>query len=559
MTVVSDRKIPNKVFIVPYRNREEQKFFFSKYMSFIMEDFTDYEIYFSHQTDNRSFNRGATKNIGFLAIKEKYPDDYKNITFIFNDVDTIPFTKIFNYETTCGTVKHYYGFKYTLGGIVVIKGEDFERINGFPNYWGWGSEDSCLQKRCEKAEIVIDRSNFFPIGSPQILHLFDGISRIINKKDPIREKNDNGIDGINSIYQLQYEINEKSTNPKDNLYTVDNNKIYIINITHFFTAFDYNNDSKELYNYDLREPKKKILEPNSNRKCDINNAVQSSESWTNIPYYPTCKEKKEMISQGIKPINPYENPNHNFNINDIPVSQIYQHKYPVQKSYTTPLPPPPPPYTHPSYMKPSYVKPVYVKPANIVQPSHSSHSNNIYNYPNYYLHNANAQYQKQPKYTSNFKNVITYQDNEKKTNINNDVSYDNTVVESNNNENNNMDHNMDHNMEHNVDRNMEHNMEHNAEHNVERNDYPVSSETIEKNSETELRKKIREEIELEIYNNQTQYNNTYKSILQNKQPYMNKPANVFSPYYANYMGIKPSASTSGKINFNGFMNGLRKR
>jgi hypothetical protein len=40
---------------------------------------------------------------------------------------------------------------------------------------------------------------------------------------------------------------------------------------------------------------------------------------------------------------------------------------------------------------------------------------------------------------------------------------------------------------------------------------------------------------------------------------MNKPANVFSPYYANYMGIKPSASTSGKINFNGFMNGLRKR
>jgi carbamoyltransferase len=83
-------------------------------MSFILEDCDDYEIYFSHQCDARTFNRGATKNIGFLAIKEKYPDDYKNITFIFNDVDTIPFYKIFDYETPEGVVKHYYGFKYDL-------------------------------------------------------------------------------------------------------------------------------------------------------------------------------------------------------------------------------------------------------------------------------------------------------------------------------------------------------------------------------------------------------------------------------------------------------------
>jgi hypothetical protein len=104
-------KIPKRIFVVPYRNRVQHKFFFSKYMSFILEGKDDYEIVFSHQCDARTFNRGAVKNIGFLSMKHKYPEHYKDITFIFNDVDTIPFNKIFDYETTHGVVKHYYGFK----------------------------------------------------------------------------------------------------------------------------------------------------------------------------------------------------------------------------------------------------------------------------------------------------------------------------------------------------------------------------------------------------------------------------------------------------------------
>jgi hypothetical protein len=268
-------------------------------MSFILEDCDDYEIYFSHQCDARTFNRGATKNIGFLAVKEKYPEHYKDITFIFNDVDTIPFYKIFDYDTTHGTVKHYYGFKYALGGIVVMKGADIEKTNGFPCYWGWGMEDNSLQKRCERIGLKIDRSIFYEIGSPQILQLFDGISRIISKKDPWRMEHDNGVDGVRTITKLKYNINTKSDNPNDNIFVVDNPRIFVINILTFVTHIRFEQD--QFYNYDLREPKRKIINPDKLREPKQN--ISNTDDWTNIPYYPTTRERREnmaksLISQG---------------------------------------------------------------------------------------------------------------------------------------------------------------------------------------------------------------------------------------------------------------------
>lgn len=285
--------IPKRIFIVPYRNRVQHKFFFSKYMSFILEDKQDYEIYFSHQCDARTFNRGAIKNIGFIAAKNKYPEHYKNITFIFNDVDTVPFHKIFDYETTHGVVKHYYGFKYALGGIVVMKGADFEKTNGFPCFWGWGMEDTVIQKRCEALGLKIDRSVFYNIGSPEILQFFDGISRIISKKDPWRGEYDNGIDGLTTISKLKYTIDEKSENPNDNIFVFHNPKIKIINVSTFLTHIPFG--SEEYYNYDLREPRRKIIHPDKIR--ETKKTVISTNDWSNIPYYPTTLEKKENIAK----------------------------------------------------------------------------------------------------------------------------------------------------------------------------------------------------------------------------------------------------------------------
>jgi hypothetical protein len=255
-----------------------------------MEGRDDYEIYFSHQCDARAFNRGATKNIGFLAVKEKYPDDYKNITFVFNDIDTIPFSSIFDYETVSGIVKHFYGFEYALGGIVALNGSDFEAINGFPNFWGWGMEDNVLQKRCEKIGLKIDRSQFFPIGNPNILHLFDGVQRIINRKDPWRATHDDGIDGIRTIHKLQYTINDESTNPLDNVHTINANNMFIINISTFMTATKFEHDN--YHKYDLREPARKIIHPDKIKTTKIDHIT---DDWTNIPFYPTTEKRNEMI------------------------------------------------------------------------------------------------------------------------------------------------------------------------------------------------------------------------------------------------------------------------
>ena len=201
--------VPKIIFIVPYRDRKEHKQFFTKYMEFILEDYKaeDYEIYFSHQYDKLPFNRGAMKNIGFLAMREKYPNEYKNITFVFHDVDTLPYTKnILPYETTIGVVKHFYGFKFTLGGIFSIKGQDFERTNGFPNFWGWSMEDNEMNNRVNDLKLHIDRSVFFSIGSRAILQFVDGLEKLISKKEISGYMCGNKISGLNSIKNLKWTL-----------------------------------------------------------------------------------------------------------------------------------------------------------------------------------------------------------------------------------------------------------------------------------------------------------------------------------------------------------------
>ena len=229
--------IPRIIFIIPYRNREKQKSFFLEKMKYIMEDINeiDYKILFIHQRDERDFNRGAMKNIGFLFVKNQFPNDYLNITLVFNDVDTTPKEKnMFKYETNKGIVKHFYGTQNALGGIFSITAEDFENIRGFPNFWSWGYEDNLIYERVKQKKIVIDRSNFYSIMNENINQDFsDGYIRYVNKNDfnLFKARTSNG---IHSISKLQYEYDET------NMY---------VNVFHF----DVPNQKSETVPMDLRK------------------------------------------------------------------------------------------------------------------------------------------------------------------------------------------------------------------------------------------------------------------------------------------------------------------
>jgi hypothetical protein len=236
---------PKIVFIVPYRDREHHLKFFSVYMKHVLSDYdpSTYEIYIVHQKDGRPFNRGGMKNIGFLAVKEKYPNEYQEMTFVFNDVDTVPCDKgIIQYETRAGVVKHFYGVKFALGGIFSIKGGDFERTNGFPNFWAWGGEDNYMQHRVIHSGLKIDRRGFFPLQHPNILQMVEGIMRTISRSEAEMVFYKTTNDGLCTIQNLSY--NEEQSSSSANA-AVD---FQYIHVSHFDCAYSHASNTYEEQN-----------------------------------------------------------------------------------------------------------------------------------------------------------------------------------------------------------------------------------------------------------------------------------------------------------------------
>jgi len=164
-----------KIFIIPYRNRDGQLRVFLNHMKYLLEDMSpnEYRIYIVHQADKRPFNRGAMRNIGFLEAKKDFPDTYKDMDLVFHDLDNLIGEKnIVEFTTKRNEVNHIYGnYKGSnLGGIFVMKGSDYEKSGGYPNFWGWGWEDTLLGRRCREANLTIIR-NKFSLYDTKMVHL----------------------------------------------------------------------------------------------------------------------------------------------------------------------------------------------------------------------------------------------------------------------------------------------------------------------------------------------------------------------------------------------------
>ena len=223
--------IPKIIFIIPYRDRQPHKNVFLNHMNVMLDNMqkTDYEFVFVHQQDTRPFNRGAMKNIGFVYAKNTYPENYKDITFVFHDIDTVIHDKLYcNFDTVVGKAKHLFGFKRAFGGIICFKGCDFEKINGFPNIWGWGYENNALKLRWNKTGGEIDYSSFIPITDKRAILFYHGDSRDFNITRTYQHFKNHSLDGISKIELLQYDVDDSEMTDKN---------AKMINVKGFTTLF----------------------------------------------------------------------------------------------------------------------------------------------------------------------------------------------------------------------------------------------------------------------------------------------------------------------------------
>ncbi len=209
----SDAKV---AIIIPYRNREE-------HLNELKKHFQNspFDIYVIEQMNSQKFNRGILLNIGFdLAKKNKHYDYY-----IFHDVDSLPdeeLMKLYSYQgkKIIHYASPYLGYKYDyptfLGGIMGFTAEDYEKINGYPNFFfGWGGEDDAVYDRIALNHLKVYRPSK---GSFRLLEHGRPTKNEMNPQkwegllQNVKEWKRDGLSELDSLYIVKSEIITQNPN-----------------------------------------------------------------------------------------------------------------------------------------------------------------------------------------------------------------------------------------------------------------------------------------------------------------------------------------------------------
>ncbi|KAJ9586477.1 hypothetical protein L9F63_019877, partial [Diploptera punctata] len=215
--------------LVPFRDRFEELLIFAPYIhEFLNRQEINHHIYVLNQVDDFRFNRASLINVGFQVARDEC--DY----VAMHDVDLLPLNPQLLYTYPENQPLHIaspdlhprYHYRTFVGGILLIKREHFERVNGMSNkYWGWGLEDDEFYVRLKEAGNVTRPVNITTGPENTFRHIHDKVKRkrdmtkCFNQRDITRRR-----DRQTGLSNVAYKVNSK------NEVIIDGAPITIVNI-----------------------------------------------------------------------------------------------------------------------------------------------------------------------------------------------------------------------------------------------------------------------------------------------------------------------------------------
>ncbi|XP_066999243.2 beta-1,4-galactosyltransferase 7 isoform X1 [Anabrus simplex] len=216
--------------LVPYRDRFEELLIFAPHIhNFLLQQNVNHHIFVLNQVDHYRFNRASLINVGFHESHSDY--DY----IAMHDVDLLPLNPELPYKypergpfhVASPQLHPRYHYPTFVGGILLIKREDFLRVNGMSNkYWGWGLEDDEFYVRLKEAGLNVSRPVSISTGTNNTFrHIHDknrrkrDMTKCYNQREVTRRRDRQT--GLNSVGYLVESVQEV---------TIDSAPLTIINI-----------------------------------------------------------------------------------------------------------------------------------------------------------------------------------------------------------------------------------------------------------------------------------------------------------------------------------------